>query len=529
MRFLSSKTALLACSAFILSSPTAYAQHDFHHFEPHHAPAPAPIPVPTPTLPPQIPTAPPQIPLAVPTEQPKLSEAEAKAIADAEAARKEKEHLEELKGIKNKSEAAYQELSKLSQTAYTALSDYYDLLISGTFGAFTFETYGPGSLQGARTTLGSNQSGLKRNQDELAKVEALMEGMTEDHPSYKTYERWRQSCLNAIKYHEEQIIYWDGEVKRIEPLMQKYLDLRDKFGAALEASNKAYNKFDADRKSYQQEDTKLRQKENQARMDAIRKQQEETQRKKDELNALIQAKKEEQKKWPTESESKKTSTLELSPDESVYKETQKIAGETAGVGENKTYQELLEASQKEAFDELFYADATYKVVRTADVVGQGAQMAIGFVPGLSVADTALAGARGFAESIGQSIADGVPVSDAIKAAALNAGYSATINFVGNKLTGGADKYAERVIVLSEVGFSKLTTKQVAEMGAKGFTFAVIKTTQQVTSMVVDAEGKKLMKESGKSDGSSSNKSSSSSSPSFGGYGTSTATRPLAHY
>ncbi len=484
---------------------------------------------PTPVLPPQIPTAPPQIPVAVPPAQPQLSEAEMKAKAEAEALEKEKEHLQELKDKKDKSEAAYKELSDLSHKAWVALDEYYDLLLSGAFGVFSFEIYGPGSLRGAQMSLGSNQSGLKRQQDELARVEAELAKITENNIYYKMYMRWRENCLAAIAHHEEQIIYWEGEVKRIEPLMQKYLDLRDEFGVALEASNKAYSKFDADRKVYQTEDTKIRQKENEARWAAINKQREETQKKKDELAALERAQKEEQKKWPAVSETKTTSVLDLSPNEGAATGSQNVAGETVGVGENMTYQELLESSQKQAFNELFYADATYKVVRTADIAGQGAQMAIGFVPGLSVADTALAGARGFAESIGQSITDGVSVTDAIKAAALNAGYSATINFVGNKLTGGADKYAERVIVLSEVGFSKLTTKQVAEMGAKGFTFAVIKTTQQVTSIVVDAEGKKLLKDSGKSNEGSSSQSSSGSSPSFGGYGTSTATQPLAQY
>ncbi|NCC03105.1 MAG: hypothetical protein EOM37_03515 [Proteobacteria bacterium] len=523
MRFLSFKTALLVCSAFMLSSQAVYGQHDFH--EPPDIPVPAPQPVQVPTLPPQIPTAPLQIPVAVPSETKPLSEAEARAQAFAEEIQKDKENAEKLKEKMAKSEAAYNELSKASSKTYEALKAYYNLLTSGAFGSFSFEMYGPGSLQGAKTSLGSNQSGLKRQQDELAVVEALLAGMDESHPSYKSTMRWRQACLNAIKYHEEQIVYWSGEVERIQPLMDKYLDLRGEFEQALTASNKAYAQFDADRKSYQQETSKIFKKETEARLDAIKMKQEETQRKKDELNALIQAKKNEQKKWPSESEAKTVSTMDLSPDEDVYKETQKVAGETAGVGENKTYQELLEQSQADAFEELFYADASYKVLRTADVVGQGTQMAIGFVPGLSVADTALAGARGFAESIGQSIADGVSVNDAIKAAALNAGYTATINFVGNKLTAGADKYANRVVVLSEVGFSKLTTKQVAEMGAKGFTFAVIKTTQQVTGMVVDAEGRQLAQEMDKSKPGDSG----SSSPGFGGYGMSTATRPLAQY
>ncbi len=174
------------------------------------------------------------------------------------------------------------------------------------------------------------------------------------------------------------------------------------------------------------------------------------------------------------------------------------------------------------------------VLETANLAGQVTQTVIGFVPGMDGADVSLSIGRGFAEALGEELAKGTSMADALKIAAVNGGVKGTISYIGNKATGGTSAMTNRVAVLSQVAFDKLTTKQIAEMGAKGISYMVIKTGQTVSqemagaaidptvSKVEDALRKK-------NEGSSKKAKTSTTYGSGGGYGSSYATQPLVSY
>lgn len=204
------------------------------------------------------------------------------------------------------------------------------------------------------------------------------------------------------------------------------------------------------------------------------------------------------------------------------------SSETADIAPIKSMQELREDSVREAFSEMGSLNFQTGFLEKVDMAGQVSQTVIGFIPGLSGTDVALSGVRGFAEALGDEMSKGTSWGDALSIAAVNAGIKGAVSIVGNKLTGGADKMANRVAVLTEVGFAKLTTKQVAEYGANGISFLVVKSGQVLGQAAVDEfVGKPVMKKI--ADAIKSAKHVSGSSASGGGYGMSVATQPLVAY
>ncbi len=204
------------------------------------------------------------------------------------------------------------------------------------------------------------------------------------------------------------------------------------------------------------------------------------------------------------------------------------SSETADIAPIKSMQELREDSVREAFSEMGSLNFQTGFLEKVDMAGQVSQTLIGFVPGFSGTDVTLSGVRGFAEALGDEMAKGSSLGDAMAIAAVNAGLKGAVSIVGNKLTGGADKMANRVAVLTEVGFTKLTPKQVAEYGAQGISFLVVKTGQVLGQAAAEEfAGKPVMKKI--ADAIKSAQQISGSSPSGGGYGMSTATQPLVAY
>ena len=200
-------------------------------------------------------------------------------------------------------------------------------------------------------------------------------------------------------------------------------------------------------------------------------------------------------------------------------------------------QELREGSLRDAFSELGTLEFQTGFLEKADLAGQVSQTIVGFVPGASGADIALSTARGFAEALGEEIAKGTSWDDALKIATVNAGMKGVVTFAGNKLTAGADRMANRVAVLSDVGFASLTTKQIAEAGSKGISFVVVKSTQAGTQELVgEFAGKPAMKkvadwlkDDKNADKTTGSSKSGSSGGYGGGYGSSHAAQPLVAY
>jgi Asp-tRNA(Asn)/Glu-tRNA(Gln) amidotransferase C subunit len=168
-----------------------------------------------------------------------------------------------------------------------------------------------------------------------------------------------------------------------------------------------------------------------------------------------------------------------------------VAGGTPDPLADATQQELREFMQMQANWEAGVLNVQTTVLEGADLAGVAAQTVISYIPGLTVADVALSAGRGFAETFGQQIANGASFSEAAGKAALSGGFEGAISYVGNRLTAGADRLANRVVVLSDVGVSKLTVKQIAEMGSKGFSFVVVKTTQAATQIATSMMGRAL--------------------------------------
>ncbi len=214
-----------------------------------------------------------------------------------------------------------------------------------------------------------------------------------------------------------------------------------------------------------------------------------------------------------------------------------VAAGTVNITPNMTMQELRERDVARAFSELGVVDKTLTVLETANMAGQVTQTVIGFVPGMDGADVSLSLGRGFAEALGEELAKGTSIGDAMKIAALNGGVKGTITYIGNKATAGTGAMTNRVAVLSQVGFEKLTTKQIAEMGAKGISYMVIKTGQNVSQEMaggaIDPAVNKLedaiRDKTKKQEDSSAKSKKSTTYGSGGGYGTSFATQPLVNY
>ena len=204
------------------------------------------------------------------------------------------------------------------------------------------------------------------------------------------------------------------------------------------------------------------------------------------------------------------------------------SSETADVAPVKSMQELREDSVREAFSEMGSLNFQTGFLENVDMAGQVSQTLIGFVPGFSGTDVTLSGVRGFAEALGDEMSKGTSWGDALSIAAVNAGIKGAVSIAGNSLTGGADKMINRVAVLTEVGFTKLTRKQVAEYGANGISFLVVKTGQVLGQAAVEEfAGKPVLKAI--SDSIKSAKHVSGGGSSGGGYGMSVATQPLVAY
>jgi hypothetical protein len=204
------------------------------------------------------------------------------------------------------------------------------------------------------------------------------------------------------------------------------------------------------------------------------------------------------------------------------------SSETADVAPIKSMQELREDSVREAFSEMGSLNFQTGFLEKVDMAGQVSQTVIGFIPGMSGTDVALSGVRGFAEALGDEMSKGTSWGDALSIAAVNAGIKGAVSIAGNSLTGGADKMINRVAVLTEVGFTKLTAKQVAEYGANGISFLVVKSGQVVGQAAVEEfAGKPALKKI--ADSIKSAKHVSGGGSSGGGYGMSTATQPLVAY
>lgn len=514
----------LTCATLICGISPTQAQN-FQHFEPPPAPAPAappaPAPVPVPIPAPVIPTAPPDIPLAPPPSTPDTA-----AINTASTG----SNVNSLEGLKAKKEEIRGKLNILNKGVEETLKAYdafTALLRSGELGSFAF--YGEGSLEEAESHLSKAQKYLVSSEKSLENIDAKLASIDpEGDPS--TYQYWLKARAKVVTYIQNtknDISYWEGEVGRLTPLMQKYRSLEKAYSEASEKRNEIQEKLGEAAKQYNDAKSKLKDKEIKDNITAVEEKIETADKKQESIQKLLDQKTEENEKWPSEDESKLISLTELSPDESDYIE--QVKSDTADLDANMTYQEFMVEEQEAAFSELSMANAKLTVLEGADFAGNMAQFGIGMVPGWGGVDASLSGMRGFAESLGQSIADGVAPADAVKAALLNAGYTATITVVGNKLTGPADKLAERVIVLGEVGFSKLKTKQIAELGAKGITVMVVKSSQLIGSVAADAKGRKIAKDLQKSMKSSSGSSRTSVSPNYGGYSTSVATQPLVQY
>ena len=525
-RPLLSKVLSVVCVIFVCGSLSAQAQNFNFQQPPVPAPAaPAPsAPVPAPM--PVIPTAPPQIPAAPPPSDSTAAPSET-AVVNTEDTGDSDGSLEGLKAKKDEIRKKLDDLNKDVEMTANAFDDYLALLRSGELGSFAF--YDVGSLEHAESNLAQSQKNLVYLQKSLKNIDAELAATDpEKSPSaYSNLLKLRSQIVAGIGIAESDISYWGGEVGRLTPLMQKYHALETAYSDAREKRNEVQVEIGKVARQYNEAKAKLGDNKIKADIAAVEDQIKTTDEKQQEVQKLIDQKTEDNKVWPSDDESKQISLTELSPDDGEYME--QVKSDTADLNADTTYQDILVEEQEEAFSELTMANAKLTVLEGADFAGQMAQFGIGMVPGMGGVDVGLSGLRGFTESLGQSIADGVSPADAVKAAMLNAGYTATISVVGNKLTGPADKLAERVIVLSKAGFSKLSTKQVAELGAKGMTFVVVKTSQLVTSAVVDGKGRKLAKNIQDSMENTSSSSSRSASPSYGGYGTSVATRPLVRY
>lgn len=230
----------------------------------------------------------------------------------------------------------------------------------------------------------------------------------------------------------------------------------------------------------------------------------------------------------TKTNSETVSAGDLGTDEFFGGTKSSKSSETADIAPIKSMQELREDSVREAFSEMGSLNFQTGFLEKVDTAGQVSQTVIGFIPGMSGTDVALSGVRGFAEALGDEMSKGTSWGDALSIAAVNAGIKGAVSIAGNKLTGGADKMLNRVAVLTEVGFTKLTTKQVAEYGANGISFLVVKSGQVVGQAAVEEfAGKPAMKKIADSIKSARHVSGGGSSG--GGYGMSTATQPLAAY
>lgn len=211
-----------------------------------------------------------------------------------------------------------------------------------------------------------------------------------------------------------------------------------------------------------------------------------------------------------------------------------LSAETVNIKRNMTMQELREEDLSRAFSDLGVADKSLTVLETANLAGQVTQTVIGFVPGMDGADVSLSIGRGFAEALGEELAKGTSMADALKIAAVNGGVKGTISYIGNKATGGTSAMTNRVAVLTQVGFDKLTTKQIAEMGAKGISYMVIKTGQTVSQEMAGAAIDPMVNKAEdalrkKNEGATKKAKTSTTYGSSGGYGSSYATQPLVSY
>lgn len=491
------KTGLLLCTTMLfLTTQPVSAQHDIPHDIPHHIDVPAAPPPPPPAAVP--PMAPP--PTSVPTpNQFNL------APPPTEASAKEK-----MGNIK-------EQIKDLSAQAEKLRSEIYDLeYYQDENGKLAYKS-SAGSLEEAEMYLEVYKKHIPHYIEHRDRAIEYLADLLDKKAKGEYYERWQieftqnriASAQESIAYCEQQVEYWSAEAgSRSSKEEQIAADLAEKHAALAEIETQL-------KELYKERDKTDREIVDAQRAEALRLEQEELASAKPDI----------------------VSAGDLGADDFFGGTKTGTSAETANVTPDRTLQELREDSLQDAFSDLRTLEFQTGFLETADVAGQVTQTIVGFVPSATVADVALTTARGFAEALGEEMAKGTSWDDALKIASVNAGMKGTVSFIGNKLTAGADGMANRVAVLSEVGFTKLSTKQIAEAGSKGISFLVVKTTQTGTQELVgEFAGKPAMKKvaewvkDDKNTGKSTGSSKLNNSGGYGGgYGSSHATQPLVAY
>lgn len=507
------KLSSLVFSLGLILSSSALAQMIPHSSPPSGPPS---IPAPMPMLAPVVPLA----PVYIPPAPPQPSAGNESAIAALEFQRRETD--EKIASVEEEIRALTEELKGLVgnvtlQPGMTPLS------------------MAEMEAQGAKNIIEDSRRHAAEWERMIAAFLKRCEETKFPGRSHILWQSWIDDANASAAQAETKLSFWTAEVERRGELQTKMDGLTAKKDSLESSRLSLTNKVTA----LQEEDKKVSlavqetlpeqvaEKKTEIQADSVAEVQPES-KKQETVETIVDAKLEEKKSWPAKDTAKELALGDIDPSETMFADKTELADDTAKFKGPETMQELREYEQKEAFKELGVAEREFALFNTLDLSGQAVQMGISFVPSLSVADTALAASRGFAEALGEELSNGASFLDAAKVAAMNAGYTGAISLVGNRLTGGADKWADRVTVLTDVGFSKLSVKQVAEMGAKGISFLVVKTGQAVTSMVVDKNGRNLLQgdQDAMNDTTPNNRSGS---PRSGGYGTSVATRPLAQY
>lgn len=498
--------------------------HTIPPSSPPVASPPAPSPIVVPILP--VPTAPTLIP-QLPTEE--ANKPVQPPIVDKAAKEEEKKKeptITELKTDREKAFDAYYEQAK-------KLDKLMANLFNGGVAKNNYFLKGPGSFYEAENQVGIYNNKISSAQRQADRLIAELEAMDISDSRRTRIEAQIANCYTIIAECEVQVAYWTAERDRRAPLQAELEALKsvvDGLAAVYQSYDTQINtRVIADKTARAAAEAKAAAAAIEPKADAKtadKKADTKTSAEPDTVKAVSSEDAPLEVEWPSMEGAMQTSLGDIDADKTQFADQTGLSAETMGFKQPETLQELREFEQGEAFKELSSANIKYSVFNTLDVSGQVAQAGISLVPSLSVFDTTLAASRGFAEALGSEWAKGSSLLDAAKAAAINAGYTGAISLIGNKLTSGADKWADRVVVLTDVGFSKLKTKQIAELGANGISFLVVKTGQMIGSAWTDVNGRKLAKNLSSSERASG---TSLAAPSFGGYGTSTATQPLVHY
>lgn len=361
------------------------------------------------------------------------------------------------------------------------------------------------SASGAAIYINVYKQTIARNEAEIERLQERLDELPENSPLRTGYEISLAGCFMNIEDAEGHLSFWTIEFDRRSVLQDKITDISNQMRDLLEQKNKTVEEI------------------NKTVMADVLKANEAAAK-----NDLVDFDK---------LETKPLSAGDLRADDPFSGSDPAKSSETADISPNKSMQELREDSLREAFSELGSVEFQTGFLETADIAGKAAQTVVGFVPGAGGYDVALSSARGFAEALGDEMSKGTSWGDALKIASINAGFNGVVSIVGNKVTAGADGLANRVAVLTEVGFTKLTTKQVAEYGAKGITFVVVKSTQAGSQEAVgELAGKPgikavsdWIKDDKNANASTGSTNNTGASGFGGGFGSSNATQPLVTY